>query len=196
MTTAHAVRRPTDAIRVPVVLPVITMSISADGTMTVAVDGTPFDPPRFGAPWARASFAEIIDTVLQDHGSPVRVVVYEADGTVFTDLITRPLRGSLNPSAPPQIAGQASSAPTEPPDAPAALIDATPLIAPLHVVLGEEGFLPGEDVAVAIIVRHIKAAADGSARALLEPGLCRASAEGEVVLVGRVSGTCVFGIVT
>lgn len=195
MTTAHAVRRSTDAIRVPAVLPVITMTISADGTMTVAVDGTPFGPPRFGPPWARASFAEIIDTVLQDHGSPVRVVVYEADGTVFTDVITRPLRGSLNPMTPP-LAGRESIAPTEPPDARAALIDATPLIAPPRVVFGEEGFLSGEDVAVAIIVRHIKASADGSARAFLEPGLCRASVEGEVVLVGRVSGTCVFGIVT
>jgi hypothetical protein len=45
-------------------------------------------------------------------------------------------------------------------------------------------------------VRHIKASADGSARALLEPGLCRVTAEGEIVLVGRISGTCVFGIVT
>ena len=195
MTTAHALRRSTDAIRVPAVLPVITMTISADGTMTVTVDGTPFEPPRFGAPWARASFAEVIDTVLLAHGSPVRVVVHEADGTVFTDLITRPLQGSVAPSAPPQVHG-GSSAPAEPLAAPAALSDATPLIEPPRVVCGEEGFLPGEDVALAIIVRHIKASADGSARALLEPGLCRVTAEGEIVLVGRISGTCVFGIVT
>jgi hypothetical protein len=190
MTTAHALRRSTDAIRVPAVLPVITMTISADGTMTVAVDGTPFEPPRFGAPWARASFAEVIDTVLLAHGSPVRVVVHEADGTVFTDLITRPLQGSVATSAPPQ------GAPAEPLAASAALIDATPLVEPPRVVYGEEGFLPGEEVALAIIVRHIKASADGSARALLEPGLCRVTAEGEIVLVGRISGTCVFGIVT
>lgn len=195
MTTAHALRRSTDAIRVPAVLPVITMTISADGTMTVAVDGTPFEPPRFGAPWARASFAEVIDTVLLAHGSPVRVVVHEADGTVFTDLITRPLQGLIAPSAPPQIRDAASSAPAEPLAAPAALIDATPLVEPPRVVYGEEGFLPGEEVALAIIVRHIKASADGSARALLEPGLCRVTAEGEIVLVGRISGTCVFGIV-
>jgi hypothetical protein len=196
MTTAQALRRSTDAIRVPAVLPVITMTISADGTMTVAVDGKPFEPPRFGAPWARASFAEIIDTVLVAHGSPVRVVVHEADGTVFTDLITRPLQGSVAPSAPPQVRDGASSAPAEPLAAPAALIDATPLIEPPRVVYGEAGFLPGEEVALAIIVRHIKASADGSARALLEPELCRVTAEGEIVLVGRISGTCVFGIVT
>ena len=127
MRTAHAVRRSTDAIRVPPVLPVITMTISTNGTMTVAVDGTPFEPPRFGPPWARASFAEVIDTVLHAHGSPVRVVVYEADGTVFTDLITRPLQRSFTPSAPPQVRDRGSSAPAESPVAPAALIDATPL---------------------------------------------------------------------
>ncbi|KQZ84109.1 hypothetical protein ASD56_08815 [Microbacterium sp. Root166] len=196
MTTAHALRRSIDAILVPAVLPVITMTISADGTMTVAVDGTPFEPPRFGAPWTRASFAEVIDTVLLAHGSPVRVVVHEADGTVFTDLITRPLQGSVAPTVPPQIRDAGSSAPAEPLAAPAALIDATPLVEPPRAVYGEEGFLPGEEVALAIIVRHIKASADGSARALLEPGLCRVTAEGAIVLVGRISGTCVFGIVT
>ena len=196
MTTAHAVRQSADGIRVPPVLPVITMTVSSNGSMTVAVDGTPFEPPRFGPPWARASFGDIIDTVLHAHGSPVRVVVYEADGTVFTDIITRPLQGSVAPSAPPQVRDRGSSAPAEPLAAPAALIDATPLIEQPRVVYGEEGFLPGEEVALAIIVRHIKASADGSARALLEPGLCRVTAEGEIVLVGRISGTCVFGNVT
>jgi len=196
MSTAHAVRRSTDAIRVPAVLPVITMTPVLDGTMTVTVDGTPFEPPRFGPPWVRGSFAEIIDTVLHAHGSPVRVVVHETDGTVFTDLITRPLDGALTTGAPPQIRDGRSSAPVEPPDSPAAPIDALPLIAPARLAYGEEGFLAGEEVAVAIIVRHIKASADGSARALLEAGLCRASVGGEVVLVGRISGTCVFGTVT
>ncbi len=119
-----------------------------------------------------------------------------SDGTVFTDLITRLLRGSVAPSAPRQVRDEGSSAPAEPLAAPEALIDATPLIEPPRVVYGEEGFLPGEEVALAIIVRHIKASADGSARASLEPGLCRATTEGEIVLVGRISGTCVLGFVT
>lgn len=196
MSTAHAVRQPTDTIRVSPVLPVITMTIAANGTMTVSVDGTPFEPPRFGPPWVRASFAEIIDTVLHAHGSPVRVVVHETDGTVFTDLITRPVQGSVTASAPPQLGDGGSNPRVGTLDAPAALIDAVPLIPQPRVVHGEEGFLAGEEVAVAIIVRHIKASVDGSARTLLEPGLCRASADGEVVLVGRISGTCVFGSIT
>lgn len=193
MSTAQAVRHTRDAIHVPPVLPVITMTIERNGTMTVAVDGEPLDPPRFGPPWARSSFAEIIDTVLEAGGSPVRVLVYETDGTVFTDLITRPLQRSSTPSAPPPTPHNAADALVDGPDAPAALIDAVPLIAQPGVVRGEEGFLPGEDVAVAIIVRHTKASTDGAARAMLEPGLCRVSAGGEIVLVGRISGTCVIG---
>ncbi|WP_342000318.1 hypothetical protein MRBLWH7_001261 [Microbacterium sp. LWH7-1.2] len=192
MSTTHAMRRAPDALNVPPVFPVIAMTIAADGTMTVAVDGAPLEPPRFGPPWVRSSFAAVIDSVLEDRGSPVRVLVYETDGTVFSDLITRPLQRELDPISPPPRdeslvrAVQGSDA----------LIDAAPLIAPPRVVLGEVGFIPGEDVAVAIIVRHIKASADGSARALLEPGICQVSATGEVVLVGRISGTCVIGDLT
>ncbi|MCG7414626.1 hypothetical protein MHK74_08615 [Microbacterium aurum] len=167
------------------------MTIAADGTMTVAVDGTPYEPPRFGPPWVRSSFATVIDSVLEERGSPVRVLVYEADGTVFTDLVTRPLQRTLDPSAQPSRRDEAVGTPVA-----KGVIDAAPLVAPPRVVLGEDGFIPGEEVAVAIIVRHTKASADGSARALLEPGLCRVSADGEAVLVGRISGTCVIAALT
>jgi hypothetical protein len=193
MSTTHAVRRTTDAIHVPPLLPVICMTIATDGAMTVTVDGVPCEPPRFGPPWARSSFAAVIDTVLEERGSPVRVLVYETDGTVFTDLVTRPLQRSFNPNTQPHIREAAPAGGATVADA---LIDAAPLAAPPRVVLGEEGFLPGEEVAVAIIVRHTKASPDGSARALLEPGICQASADGEVVLVGRISGTCVIGKLT
>ena len=193
MSTTHAVRGTTDAIRVPPILPVISMTIAADGTMTVAVDGVPFEPPQFGPTWVRSSFAAVIDAVLEERRSPVRVLLYESDGTVFTDLITRPLQGSFTPSAQPQAREVEPANRTQAADA---LMDAAHLIAPPRAALGEEGFLPGEEVAVAIIVRHTRASADGSARALLEPGVCKCSAEGEVVLVGRISGTCVIGNLT
>lgn len=187
MSIIHAARPATNAITVPPVLPVVAMTIAADGTMTVAVDGTAYEPPRFGPPWVRSSFATVIDSVLEDRGSPVRVLVCEADGTVFTDLVTQPLQRELDPSAQPPRRDEAVATPVAD-----GLIDAAPFVAPPRVVLGEDGFIPGEEVAVAIIVRHTKASTDGSARALLEPGLCRVSADGEVVLVGRISGTCVI----
>lgn len=191
MRTIHAARPGTDVMTVPPVIPVISMTIAADGTMTVAVDGTPYEPPRFGPPWVRSSFAAVIDSVLEERGSPVRVLVYEADGTVFTDLVTRPLQRALNPTAQPPSRDDARGTP-----AAEGLIGAAPLVAPPRVVLGEDGFIPGEDVAVAIIVRHTKASTDGSARALLEPGICRVSSDGEVILVGRISGTCVVAGLT
>lgn len=190
MSTTHAVMKTPDARHLPPVLPVIAMTIAADGTMTVAVDSRPLEPPRFSPPWVRSSFAAIIDSVLEDRGSPVRVLVYETDGTVFTDLITRPLQRELDPTAKPPHREESGVAPARTTDA---IIEAAPFIAPPRVVLGEDGFIPGEDVAVAIIVRHTKAATDGSARALLEPGLCQVSTTGEIVLVGRISGTCVIG---
>lgn len=190
MTTTRAVRPSANPIRVGPVLPVIAMTIATDGTMTVTVDGVPFEPPRFGPHWGRSSFAAIIDTVLEERSSPVRVLVYESDGTVFTDLITRPLQGLFTPTGQPRITEHAPAARTS---VAAALPDAAPLIAPARVVVGEEGFLPGEEVAVAIIVRHTTASADGSARALVEPGVSQLSADGEVILVGRISGTCVIG---
>lgn len=191
MSIIHAARPATNAITVPPVLPVVAMTIAADGTMTVAVDGTPYESPRFGPPWVRSSFATVIDSVLEERGSPVRVLVYEADGTVFTDLVSRPLQRALDPTAQPPSRDDARGTP-----AAEGLIDAAPLVAPPRVVLGEDGFIPGEDVAVAIIVRHTKASTDGSARALLEPGICRVSADGEVILVGRISGTCVIAGLT
>ena len=192
MSTTQAVRPTADATHMPPVLPVIAMTIAADGTMTVAVDGTEFEPPRFGPPWVRSSFATVIDAVLEERGSPVRVLVYEADGAVFTDIVTRPLQRTLDPTAGPPFGGGCSDDPAPRDNA---LIDARPHIEPPRVVVGEDVFIPGEDVAVAVIVRHTKASADGSARALLESGLCQVSA-GEVVLLGRISGTCVIGDLT
>lgn len=193
MSTTHAVLKTPDARHVPPVLPVLAMTIAADGTMTVAVDGRRLEPPRFSPPWVRSSFAAIIDSVLEDRGSPVRVLVYETDGTVFTDLITRPLQRELDPTVQPPQREESAVGPTRTADA---LVEAAPFIAPPRIVVGVDGFIPGEDVAVAIIVRHTKAATDGSARALLEPGLCQISATGEIVLVGLISGTCVVGDLT
>lgn len=191
MSTIHAAPPATDALTVPPVLPVISLTIATDGTMTVAVDGTPYEPPRFGPPWVRSSFATVIDSVLEERGSPVRVLVCEADGTVFTDLVTRPLQRALDPPAESPRRDEAVGTPVA-----EGLIDVAPFVAPPRVVFGEDGFIPGEEVAVAVIVRHTKASADGSARALLEPGICRVSADGEIVLVGRISGTCVIAGLT
>lgn len=173
------------AANVPPVLPIVTMTVQPNATLRVAVDGEPFDPPTFAPPWQRHSFAQIISEVIEQHHSPVRVVVHELDGTDYTDIVTAPLHpSSLDPfelEQPP--ASTDGSAPA--PDAP----DPSNLLA----LWNDEGFVPGEEVAVAVIIRHTGAGAEGAAHALIEPGLLDLSPTHEVILLGRVSGTCIIG---
>ena len=49
--------------------------------------------------------------------------------------------------------------------------------------------MPGEDVAVAVIVSHTDATGTGAARALVELDDLPTGATGEVILFGRISGT-------
>ena len=46
---------------------------------------------------------------------------------------------------------------------------------------------------VAVIVRHTGADSEGTARAIVEPSLLDLSPTHEVILLGRVSGTCIVG---
>lgn len=164
-------------IDLPVVLPVVVMTIRLDATMTVTVDGEPYEPPPFGPPWGRASFATIVDELTGQRRCPVRVEVREVDGTVFTDIITPSTR--LNRTLARSLAPEHTS-----PSKPATT---TPVEA-LPTVSGK-GFLPGEDVAVAIIVAHTEAATDGTARSPATGDMQSSSPTREVILLGRVSGT-------
>lgn len=153
---------------VPVVLPRVVMEVAGDGTMTVTVDGEAYSPERFAPPWHRDSFAAVLDQLTEQRRSPMRVEVREADGTVFTDIIT-PSRRRPAP---------------EPAARPAA---------PALPVLNGEGFVPGEDVAVAVVIAHGEAAPDGTMRGRIEAGQLATSPTREVILLGRVSGAVTIG---
>ena len=161
----HAAEEP----EVPIVLPHVVMQVAGDGTMTVTVDGAPHLPEPFAPPWRRDSFAAVLDRLTDQRRSPVRVEVREADGTVFTDLITPSRRRAV----------------PEPPGRPAAP-------APLPVLSGD-GFVPGEDVAIAVVIAHGDAAPDGTMRGLIEAAQLAASPTREVILLGRVSGAVTIG---
>ena len=64
----------------------------------------------------------------------------------------------------------------------------TPPAGALATVSGE-GFVPGEVVAVAVIVAHTEAASDGTARSLVTADMRASSPTHEVILLDRVSGT-------
>jgi hypothetical protein len=158
---------------VPVVLPHVVMTVGADGTMTVTVDGVPYEPEPFAPPWRRDAFAHVLDQLTEQRRSPVRVEVRETDGTVFTDIITpgkhrrpqpEPEKAQPEPEAPPEL-----------------------------VVLHGEGFVPGEDVAIAVVIAYGDAAPDGTMRGLLTAEQAKSSPTREVILLGRVSGTLTIG---
>ncbi|QIM17343.1 hypothetical protein G7067_05650 [Leucobacter insecticola] len=163
---------------VPVVLPHVVMTVASDGTMTVTVDGQTYQPEPFAPQWRRESFPSLIDRLTNDRQCPIRVEVREADGTVFTDIVA-PTRNRR--PAPPQEAQQSTPANATAPAAP-----------PLIAVHGE-GFVPGEDIAVAVIVARTDAAPMGTARALVTAEQIAQSPTGEVILLGRISGALALG---
>ena len=105
----------------------------------------------------------------------MRVEVREAEGTVFTDIIT-PSRRRRTESDPEPASEEPARRP------------ATDL-----VVLHGEGFVPGEDVAIAVVIAHGDAAPDGTMRGIIEAAQLAGSPTREVILLGRVSGTFTIG---
>lgn len=158
---------------VPVSIPLVLLVVHEDGTVSATVDGKPLEPDPFAPPWRRSSFGPIIDRATNDRTAPVRVEVRESDGTTFTDIIAPRRHRADHPK--PQ-AEKPTALPT------------------FHTVEGA-GFVPGEDVAVAIITGHTDAAHTGTARALIDPAQLDHTAAGEfteVLLFGRISGTTII----
>ncbi|OJU41517.1 MAG: hypothetical protein BGN97_10120 [Microbacterium sp. 69-10] len=166
---------------VPVVLPHVIMTIDGDGTMTVTVDGQAYEPEPYAPPWRRESFARLIDQLTNLRQCPIRVEVREADGSVFTDIITPGRRRQPVPE------------PHAQPAPPTLIRTQAPAGPPVLVGLQSEGFVPGEDVAVAVIVAHTDATPTGAVRAMLTAEQVAQAPTGEVVLLGRVSGTVAVG---
>lgn len=162
---------------VPVDLPNVVVTVAADGTLTAAVDGIARPQPSAGA-WTRATFGPLMDEITKDRTVSVRVEVRECDGEVFTDIIharkpTPPSRAAEQEPVPGTRRGRRAAAPRA-----------------LRLMEVEgEGFVPGEDVAVAIIVDHTDATVAGTARALVDVDELPHGSTGEVILFGRISGT-------
>ena len=164
---------------VPVDLPHVVVTVASDGTLTAAVDGIAHPQPSAGA-WTRATFGPLMDEITKDRTVSVRVEVRECDGGVFTDIIharrpTPPVRVVAQAPVPGTRRGRRAAAPR----------------APRLMEVEGEGFVPGEDVAVAVIVSHPDAAGTGTARALVDLDDLPPDATGEVILFGRISGTTV-----
>jgi len=175
----HATRpEPEDT---PVVLPHAVITVTETGVLDVTLDGTDVPPPE-GKAWTRSTFGALLDVLTRGRAITVRIEVHESDGSVFTDVIRARRR-----TAP------------EPPDTEAKTDDERETQVTSRskrrrdlVEVTGEGFVPGEDIAVAVIVSHTDATGAGHARTLLDRGRLRSllsDGGGEVILFGRISGT-------
>lgn len=162
----------------PVELPHVLVTVANDGTLTASVDGTPFPSPDAGA-WARATFGPLMDAITKDRTIAVRVEVRENDGTVFTDILRT--RKPRRTAAPSETSASETSVPETRRSRHARRV-------PRLAEVITEGFVPGEDVAVATIISHTDATGTGEARALIDLDDLPDGTH-EVILLGRISGT-------
>lgn len=154
----------------------VVLDVHDDGTVSVSVDHEPLAPAPGSGVWRRGDFAQIIDAASKERAVPVRVTVHEADGTSFTDILPAAARRTSEPAAP-------LPADVPPEESPA---DAD---GPVEVRVTGVGFLPGEEIAVALVAAHTDATPTGDARILLDPGHLSALAADEAIFFGRASGT-------
>ena len=158
----------------------VVLDVHDDGTVSVSVDHEPLAPAPGSGVWRRGDFAQIIDAASKGRAVPVRVTVHEADGTSFTDILPAVVHRTREPEPEP-----AASLPTDVPTAksPADADD------PVEVRVTGVGFLPGEDIAVALVTTHTDATPTGDARVLLDPTHIAALAADDAIFFGRASGT-------
>ncbi|MGK0741344.1 hypothetical protein ACSHWG_05615 [Leucobacter sp. Z1108] len=155
-------------------LPLAVVTVNERGTMDVSYDGRDFPPPTPDSPWSRARFGALLDAVSTHRTCTVRVEVHEFDGSVFTDIIHAARSERVTTvTAPPSTIRRARHRPTH----------------QLFEITGS-GFIPGEDITVALAVSSAEGSADGTARGLVDLGQLVNHCS-EVMLIGRVSGVIV-----
>ncbi len=181
MNLSHS-RHPRSVARdseVPIDLPNVVITVDADGTLTATVDGLPVlkSPAEV---WTRATFGPLMDAITKDRTIAVRVEVRECDGTVFTDIIRARKSNPPEPETMPEAVSETRRGRRS----------LTPRAHRL-VEVEADGFVPGEDVGVAVIVSHTDATGTGHVRALVDLDELPPRATGETILFGRISGTTV-----
>ncbi|TFD28932.1 hypothetical protein [Cryobacterium sp. TMT2-23] len=155
-------------------LPLARIHVNERGVMRVAYDGHGFPPLNPDGEWARARFGDLLDAITDHRTRTVRVEVHEFDGSVFTDIIHAVQREQVIADVqPPSAIRRARHRPTH------QLIEVT-----------GSGFVPGEDVTVALSVSNAEGSADGSARAVIDLSQLM-DHRSDILLIGRVSGVII-----
>lgn len=173
LNPATAYRRSTSRPRIPVVLPMVRVAVDDTGTLSVTIDDEPL--PDEASVLTRGELRPLLDRIATDHGSALRVEIHEPDGKVFTDFHTP--EPSPTPEPTSEVVSHERSA-----------REARPMVRVQAGSVYGEGFQPGEEVVVAIIVHRTSAQADGTLDLRLPVSLLDRTA-GDVVIVGEAGAT-------
>lgn len=142
-------------MNVPVVLPVARIRIDDAGLLDASLNGEPYAE---GENLRRNDLQRLLADITGDLQMPVRVEVAEADGTTYCDIATPTVQS---------------------PEVEAIATGDEPMGAGVHGA----GFRPGERVAVAYVVAHGTADAEGAA-AMRLPAAALARRHGALLLFG------------
>lgn len=141
-------------MRIPVVLPVVRVTVDDEGGLAVEVDGEPYDAE---SALTRTDLQRVLDTVTIERETAVRVEIRESDGTTYADIATPPEQQ-------PKLPGSPASVPVGMPG------------------ISGTGFRPGEPIAVAYVLLRDVADADGAAAVQLPPSVIAGRTAGMVLM--------------
>ncbi|MGR6902640.1 hypothetical protein [Glutamicibacter sp. BSL13] len=153
---------------VPAVLPLVVLEAHGD-QLVMTANGDKGTAETLDRSQVGARLAELIG----EFDVPTRVEVHEQDGTVRADILQPP------PKPEPPVEPEEDQ-----PEQPRRRHRRPEL-----VEVEARGFVPGEEVAVAVVLRHGSAGPGGRARALIDRAEIPDPDTAEVVLLGRISGT-------
>lgn len=156
-------------------LPSAVISVGEIGHLTVTLNGTEFQAPDLVKPWTRAQFGDLLDLLTLNRTRAIRIEVRESDGTVFTDIIHP--KQSINLSA-------SQKAQPQPPSLPRRARRSRP---PELLELTGRGFIPGEDITVALNISSAESNMQGEAHALVDLATMFEEVS-EILLIGNISG--------
>lgn len=169
--------------------PMVTVAITEPDVMSVAAFGIPYKLPAEYYPLSRHSFGQVMDHLWSRLQEPFTVEILDTDGSRTTGTI------DLRPPTPPEVttgwgAGDTGASPRrmaadsvyDPADDAGRQAEtvATP-DQTAETLVG--GFLPGEHVAVTVVVGVAVADADGQVGVTVPTWMCQ-----EMLLLGRESG--------
>lgn len=160
-------------------LPLAVVTVGEMGAVSASFDGKDVPPPIDTDHWSRALFGQLLDALTQERTRSIRLEVRESDGSVFTEIIyskrgaTRASNTEEKQAASPETRRARRGRP------------------PRLFEINGSGFVPGEDILVAIPVSTAEGNESGDTRAIIDLDQLLSNAT-ELALIGHVSGRIVM----